>query len=179
MRCVIGVLLFSLVGCAGAADTELEGPVQGPKESALGGTPAPAKESASATSDGSGTKGNKDDTNGPSITPRSGSCAAEVEENDDRDNATSFESCVAGSIVGKDRDHLAVVAPEGAKQMIVSHSESGRLLFEVENNPNGYALNVTDSVKINIEGGKTYHFEVSPYRPLEEARTYELRVRFE
>jgi hypothetical protein len=175
MQRVIGACLLGLLGCSGAAETDLEGPLRTPTESELGTAPAPAKDGTTASG------AQQTETPPSKVAPKTdpSKCVAEVEDNDDSDNATSFTDCVAGSILGHDRDHLAVVAPPNAKRMLVSHTESGRLLFQLENDPTGYALNAAETVKIPVEAGETYHFEVSSFRSLDEARTYELRVRFE
>jgi len=173
MARIFGGLLLVLVGCAGARETELSGPYRAPAEAELeersprGPMDKPAKaESVPLPS-------------GPVAPQNEPQCLGEVEDNDDDATATTFTGCIAGSIEGRDRDVLRVVAPADARHMLVSRTESGRLIFQLENGPGGYTLDAGETVKIPVDPGEAYLFQVSAFRRLEEARTYELRVTFE
>lgn len=86
------------------------------------------------------------------------------EDNDARDGATLFDGCVEGSVEPGDDDYLSVVAPDGATQMKVSHTEVGRVLYRLKDDPLGLVVNITDAIPIAVKGGETYTFRVSSLR---------------
>lgn len=181
---LLGLGLAALTGCAGARETEFLDPYTGTtsdeateKSGRTDVDPAPAGTTGSAIDDDDDVPPVAPPTISPGTNP---TCALENDDNDDPERATPFASCIQGSVEGRDEDFLTVTAPADAKQIRISHTEQGRVLYRLEDNLLGYTMNLADDLPLPIEGGETFVFRVTTVPgDRDGARTYELRVDFE
>jgi hypothetical protein len=186
------VMLVAVTGCGGAEESDLFGPESG------GGTPSSPDETPATSSDsttpspGSGSTPSdpgdpapgvptpSDPGSAPDPGPTKPVCAAEGLDNDEFKKADAFDSCIAGKLIDKDVDFVATVAPAGAKQVFIEHSESGgRVAYKVY--VNGMSATFFDTPPDDLPAipGATYTFKVEkPYGATSD-RDWQLKVTFQ
>jgi len=190
-RFTVSVFVLLLAcGCSGADETELFGPAaQG--QSANEPAPAPSDDGTPASSGGAtqtggttNTAGNDDqkkaDGSQQTTPPATSACTAEVEPNNERDEATSFTSCLSGTLKHDDVDHGGTTAPATATKMTIAHDESGGSVWyriSVDGTPYP-AFTGNLPTFIPVKAGAHYDFEMSPAGG-NASRTYKLNVTFE
>jgi hypothetical protein len=171
-----------LAACSGAESTELfDQPVTDngatlPAPSPSPGTPTP---SPGTNPDPNPEPPKKDE-------PPKGTCAAEVEPNNNRNNPNLFTSCVSGKLAtATDVDNLVVKAPTIAKSMVIKSSGTGgRIQFSV--NGGNFLLGVNETwteddeaPTVPVVPDETYSFQVRTGSNSGGERAWKLEVVFE
>jgi hypothetical protein len=189
---------LALLGCSGAASSEILDPVPSTSANdpapsgnppASGTTKGPAATDDKGGRGGSGLPGPEGPRTDPQANPQA-TCMAEVEGNESAAKATTFTSCIAGTIAGsKDNDFVRIVAPPEVRRMKVSHKEgNGRVLYQVTKENSFLPLLEgtmfsDEEPEIRITPGEAYVFRISPMGgmsgPERNERSWEISVRFD
>ncbi len=186
------VLVFLLgvtfvAACSGSAAQDIPSAVSDtssaePEEEDMTSSIPSRAPSGSATSAPSAS----DEPPAPAPPPPPPPCTEEAEPNDSIARATAFTACISGTLAtSRDKDFLSVVAPAGARTMIVEHEEAGgTVLYRVGRKAGSsvdYDATFTgDAPAIAVEPGATYVFRLT-FAPngSKAERPYELAVTFE
>lgn len=185
------VVLTAAAGCSGAEESDLLGPEASGGASASQNEPATSSDSTTP-SPGSGSAPSNPGAEAPAepaptdpgTTPNPGPtkpvCAAEGLANDEFKTADAFDACIAGKLIDKDVDYVATVAPAGAKQVFIEHTESGgRVVYKVY--VNGMSATFFDAPPDDFPAipGAKYTFKVEkPYGATGD-RDWQLKVTFQ
>lgn len=180
-----------LTACTGAAPTELFDPVTRDTGGAspIGGDDDPRDAGARARADGGapasgaedpagGDEGRAPDASAPPSPP---ACAAEIEPNDDAEDATPFTRCVRGTVRGRDVDFVEITAPADATGIEIAHSETGgKVAYRVYINGMPFPSFSGDAPDfIPAVTSATYRFEIERSGGGGATRAYELEVTFD
>lgn len=194
------VCVLFLAACSGAKETELFGPAA---QGASGTTPiggsseddagsAPSR-SEGSSDEGSGGRGGSDGSSSSSSSggghddagapppPPAPACTKEVEPNNEANRATSFTSCIEGSLKKSDVDFVEIVAPAQTTKITIAHEDDGgKIAYRAYINGMPFPAFTGDAPDyIPAVTSATYRFQIQPFGSSSATRSYRLTVTFE
>lgn len=182
-------LLLAATACSGAEESDLFGPeANGPQASQADSPETSADSTTPGPASGGGAKGTEPAAapapGDPGTAPDPGTpkpvCAAESLDNDELRKADEFDACIAGKLVGKDIDYVAIVAPPNAKQVFIKHTETGgKVAYKMF--VNGFSASFTDAPPEEIPAipNARYTFKLEPAGGTIADREWQLEVTFQ